>query len=319
MWPFVGWDRLLPKTVPEMREKLLGFALNRAVMARLDSCDVFIGMSGLILEAARFAKSKFGARVYVERGSRHIVSQARILEQTGGQTPSRVAIERELASYKLADKIAVASGQVVDSFLEEDPSLAPKLFKNPYGVDLEQFPQRKAIPSGPPTVLFVGGWTYRKGADVLSAALEQLPEARLIHVGGGGDVSFPISERFVHYDSVPQWRLGEFYAQAHVFAIASREEGLALVQLQALASGLPLVCTDRTGGADLSLTPGLASRIRVVSSGDANLLAKAISSTLADKLSPLAESDRQILSWRGYGLRYARELDSQEPMCRDAV
>jgi glycosyltransferase involved in cell wall biosynthesis len=167
--------------------------------------------------------------------------------------------------------------------------------------------------------LFVRGWTYRKGADVLSAALEQLPEARLIHVGGAGDVSFPTSERFVHYDSVPQWRLGEFYAQAHVFAIASREEGLALVQLQALASGLPLVCTDRTGGADLSLTPGLASRIRVVSSGDANLLAKAISSTLADKLSPLAESDRRILSWRGYGLRYARELDSQEPMCRDAV
>ena len=217
-------------------------------------------MSGLILEAAHFAKSKFGARVYVERGSRHIVSQAKILEQTGGQTPSRVAIERELASYKLADRIAVASGQVVDSFLEEDPGLAPKLFKNPYGVDLEQFPQRKAIPSGPPTVLFVGGWTYRKGVDVLSAALEQLPEARLIHVGGGGDVSFPISERFVHYDSVPQWRLGEFYAQAHVFAIASREEGLALVQLQALASGLPLVCTDRTGGADLSLTPGLASQ-----------------------------------------------------------
>ena len=132
-------------------------------------------------------------------------------------------------------------------------------------------------------------------------------------------MSFPVSERFVHYDFVPQWRLSEFYAQAHVFALASREEGLALVQLQALASGLPLVCTDRTGGADLSLTPGLASRIRVVSSGDANLLAKAISSTLADKLSPLAESDRQILSWRGYGLRYAREPDLQEPMCRDAV
>ena len=72
-------------------------------------------------------------------------------------------------------------------------------------------------------------------------------------------MSFPNSERFVHYDFVPQWRLGEFYAQAHVFAIASKEEGLALVQLQALASGLPLVCTDRTGGGDLSLTPGLAS------------------------------------------------------------
>ena len=188
-----------------------------------------------------------------------------ILEQTGGQTPSRVAIERELASYKLADRIAVASGQVVNSFLEEEPDLEPKLFKNPYGVDLEQFPQRKAIPSGPPTVLFVGGWTYRKGADVLSAALEQLPEARLIHVGGRGDVNSQIASASFITIPTSQWRLGEFYAQAHVFALASREEGLALVRLQALASGLPLVCTDRTGGADLSLTPGLASRIRVVS------------------------------------------------------
>ena len=244
----------------------------------------------------------------------------KILEQIpGAQTPNRLAIERELAGYKLADRIAVASGQVVDSFLEEDPSLAPKLFTNPYGVDLEQFPQRKTIPSGPPTVLFVGGWTYQKGADVLSAAMERLPGVRLIHVGGGDELSFPISEHFVHYDPVPQWRLSEFYAQAHVFAIASRQEGLALVQLQALASGLPLVCTDRTGGADLNLTPALAARIRVVPSGDANLLAEAISSALADKLSPLAEPDRQLLSWRGYGLRYARELDSQELMCSDAV
>ena len=129
---------------------------------------------------------------------------------------------------------------------------------------------------------------------MLSAALEQLPEARAIYVGGGGDVSFRLARRFVHYDSVPELRLGEFYAQAHVFAIASREEGLALVQLQALASGLPLVCTDRTGGADLSLTPAPAARFRVVSSGDPDLLAKAILSALADKILPLAESDRQF-------------------------
>ena len=89
MWPLIAWERLLPNAAPEMREKLLAVALNRAVMARLDLCDVFIGMSGLILEAARFAKSKFGARIYVERGSRHIVSQARILEQIpGAQTPN---------------------------------------------------------------------------------------------------------------------------------------------------------------------------------------------------------------------------------------
>ncbi len=71
MWPFVGWDSLLPKTAPEIREKLLGFALNRAVMARLNSCDVFIGMSGLILEAARFAKANL-ARAFMSNAAADI-------------------------------------------------------------------------------------------------------------------------------------------------------------------------------------------------------------------------------------------------------
>lgn len=313
--PLVAWERFFPNVAPQIRERLMCAALNRIIIARLQPCDVFIGMSGLIVEAATYAKRRFGARVYTERGSRHIVSQARILRDVpGAQAPSEDAIRRELASYALADRIAVASSQVRESFIEEDPTLAPKLFVNPYGVDLEQFPQRASAPPGLPTVLFVGGWTYRKGADVLAAAMEKLPEAGLIHVGGLGDLSFPEGDRFVHYDPTPQWRLHEFYARAHVFVLASREEGLALVQMQALASGLTLVCTDRTGGADLRLTPSLAARIRVVASGDADALADAISEALkfaVHSSTPLAESDRSLLSWRGYGERYGRELGSQ--------
>jgi len=36
-----------------------------------------------------------------------------------------------------------------------------------------------------------------------------------------------------------------------VFVMASIEEGLAMVQVQALACGLPLICTTNTGGEDL--------------------------------------------------------------------
>ena len=46
--------------------------------------------------------------------------------------------------------------------------------------------------------------------------------------------------------------------------------------MQALASGLPLVCTDRTGGADLAHTPALAARITVVPHDDVGALADAI-------------------------------------------
>jgi glycosyltransferase involved in cell wall biosynthesis len=140
--------------------------------------------------------------------------------------------------------------------------------------------------------------------------VKRLESVRLIHVGGIGDLEFPDHDRFIHYGSVPQWELQKFYARAHVFVLASREEGLALVQLQALASGLPLVCTDRTGGADLARTPSLAARIRVVPNGDVGALVEAVKATFEQLRdgSSLTDQDRESLSWRAYASRYAREL-----------
>ena len=313
MVPFLGWEWLRPKLFPAVDEKLVVWALNRAAIARLAPCEVFICMSGLFLEAAVYAKREYGARIFLERGSQHILSQKEILEVIpGAQLPSDFMIRRELAGYELADRIGVPSSHVVESFAR-DSAAAAKLFKNPYGVNLEQFPQQCVVPPGPKTVLFVGGWSYRKGADVLVDAVKRLGDVRLIHVGGLGDVPFPEDPHFTHYDPVPQWRLKEFYAQAHAFVLASREEGLALVQIQALASGLPLVCTDRTGGLDLAHSPALRARICVVANGDAQALANAIAMTLENAivvsgLPPLSARDREFLSWSCYAERYSEEL-----------
>jgi starch synthase len=313
MFPFLGWEWLRPKLFPAVDEKIMVWALNRAVIARLAPCEVFICMSGLFLEAAVYAKRKYGARVFLERGSQHILSQKEILEVIpGAQLPSDFMIRRELAGYELADRIGVPSSHVVESFAR-DSAAAAKLFKNPYGVNLEQFPQQCVVPPGPKTVLFVGGWSYRKGADVLVDAIRRLGDVRLIHVGGLGDVPFPEDPQFAHYDPIPQWRLKEFYARAQAFVLASREEGLALVQIQALASGLPLVCTDRTGGLDLAHSPALRARICVVTNEDAKSLASGIAATLEKATVPpglplLSERDRQLLSWSCYAERYSKEL-----------
>jgi glycosyltransferase involved in cell wall biosynthesis len=50
---------------------------------------------------------------------------------------------------------------------------------------------------------------------------------------------------------VPQKDLHKYYSQGSVFSICSIEEGLALVQPQAMACGLPVVCTTNTGGEDI--------------------------------------------------------------------
>lgn len=307
--PYVAWARLLPKMKPALRERLLVGALNRAIIARLQPCDVFIGMSGLILEAAAYAKSEFGARVYLERGSQHILAQKEILADTGVAL-TRFSVERELAGYALADRISVPSSHVCESF-RRDPVALAKLFVNPYGVDLQMFPAQECPINSRKTVLFVGGWIYRKGVDILVRAIEQLSNVQLIHVGKLGDVPFPDDPRFRHSNSVSQERLTHFYANADMFALASREEGLALVQAQALASGLPLVCTERTGGLDLGHSPQLERRIRIVPANDADALASAISATLKEEIRkiPLPEADRSLLSWRAYGERYASQLE----------
>lgn len=329
--PLVAWQAYLPRTAPQLLEKAMAHALDRAVMTRLAPCEHFICMSGIYLEAARTAKRRYGARIWLERGSRHILSQAAILKDLGAaQGPSPFIIERELEGYDLADRIAVPSTHVADSFAEHSPQLVAKLFVNPYGTDLSQFPLRTLPPPvEPKTVIFVGGWSYRKGADILIEAIRSLDGVRLLHVGALAGAPFPFDDpRFEHVDPVPQWRLKDYYARAHVFALASREEGLAVVQAQALASGLPLVCTARTGGADLALAPSLARRISVVPPDDATAFAAALQKALigefgSGQASNLPAADLALLSWEAYARRYLAALGSGKaqrgPVARAAM
>src|SRR5262249_52247978 len=166
---------------------------------------------------------------------------------------------------------------------------------------------KRNTPGGEFSLLFVGSWSLRKGCDLLGAAIIQTSGVRLVHVGMIGDLAFPEGDfRFVHIDSVPQPELRAFYAQADAFVLASREEGLANVLPQALASGLPVICTDRTGGADLAHTPALTQYITVIPHDNFSALVAAVAGLrdrhkAGQRLPPLADSDRETLSWNAYG------------------
>src|SRR5262249_2639364 len=159
------------------------------------------------------------------RGSRHILSQSEILARVpGAQRVTPFVVRRELQGYDIADKIAVPSMHVMESF-QPWPQHACKLFVTPYGVDLNHFPLRNHVLSSTPTWLFVGNWSYQKGVDVLAKAMEDLDGVQLVHVGALIDAPFPDLSRFVHHEPVPQWKLKSFYEAAHVFALASRQDG----------------------------------------------------------------------------------------------
>ena len=177
------------------------------------------------------------------------------------------------------------------------------------------FPQAPPRPAGGRLeLIYVGGWSLRKGCDLLTAAIRAVDGVRLTHVGPLGDLAFPAGDaRFVHVAPVSQDQLGGYYQQADGVVLASREEGLSLVLAQALASGLPVICTDRTGGEDLAWTPALADRISVVPTDDPAALAAAIEAARDRALAGgpprlLSESDRETLSWAAYGRRYNDEI-----------
>ena len=45
--------------------------------------------------------------------------------------------------------------------------------------------------------------------------------------------------------------LKNYYNQADTFVQCSLSEGLAVVQAQAMACGLPVICTENTGGSEI--------------------------------------------------------------------
>lgn len=313
--PLLAWQAKASNWGGAWRERALWWALNRAVIQTLEPCDVVIGMSGIYLEALEHARKKYGARVILERGSKHILAQDEILARLpGAERPSALAIERELAGYQMADLISIPSSHSLVSFAR-DPFSYRKCVVNPYGVDLASFPQLvEPARNGQPVFIYAGVWSLQKGCDLLVKAMKQLPEARLIHVGNIGDCAFPNgSEQITHIDKVDQKELSGIYSRANAFVLASRQEGLAMVLAQALASGVPIVCTEDTGGSDLCHTEAINDRVYVVASNDVDALAAGMRQ-VAERLSygppfaELTEADRQTLSWSAYGRRYAENL-----------
>ena len=307
--------RCLPRRVKQSADLWVRRILDDRYAKIKDPGDVFIGMSGLCLKSLEAAKSR-GAEILLERGSRHILSQKRILDALTPCKPSLVSdqdVERELAGYELADRIIVGSSHVQQSFLEEQIA-REKIFCNPYGVNLSEFHPTTLRPD-PYDVIMVGHWSLRKGCDALATVVLERLGRSLLHVGPVLDAPLPDHPRFRHVDSVPQAELSEWYAQARVFAMPSQEEGLALVQAQALACGLPIVGSTRSGAEDLAELLGLrAPVIQAIAPGDEEALAKAIERALqisdnSGKRDLLGQKSK-TLSWQAYGDRYGKFLSS---------
>jgi len=171
----------------------------------------------------------------------------------GTQEPAG-KLERKEQEIQLADHIFVPSSFVQNSLL--DAGVKPeKISVIPFGAPIDYFnpkPKKDNIFRA----LFVGRVAPRKGVHYLLQAWRelQLHEAELLLVGIN---DFPEGWLNQYIDiirylkSVPHSSLNEYYSAASVLVFPSLVEGLALVQLEAMACGIPIITTPNAGGSDI--------------------------------------------------------------------
>ena len=270
-------------------------------------CDVLICMTGFKYVA--MLARKRGAVVIFERGSKHIIEQQRILSSIPNNLNQNIPsfnIRRNLWAYSFADYISIASLHVARSFyIHNYPK--EKLFINPYGVDLSMFhPDFNAKKEY--DVIMVGGWSYRKGCDLIVEALRE-SGLKFLHVGGIVDLEFPNLPNFTHVDAVDQSKLVGYYNKAKIALLPSREEGLAMVQAQAIACNLPLVGSVDSGAEDLRAMVEYPEYITIVNEYTPACVKTSIDkgldmyNSLGNKV--YAGKAIENLTWSAYGKRYA--------------
>lgn len=292
--------------------KLIQIFLDTYLSFFMKPCDVYIALGTVYQKSLLIAKQKYGAKVILEWGSKHVEEQQQALSSIPGFIPHDYFFtKRALLGYEHADYIAIASDHVKQSFINRGVE-SRKLFKNPYGVDLSMFAPT-TLTEKHYDIIMVGGWSYRKGCDLLTKVLEN-SNYTFLHVGSLVDLPFPENSRMTHIDSVDQKKLVNYYAQAKVFVLPSREEGLAMVQPQAIACGLPIVCSKDTGGRDLGFFLEDNKWIVEMASFSENELLKALHIALS-----LAESQEGLrnysvnslakMTWTSYSVRYCDFLN----------
>jgi len=153
----------------------------------------------------------------------------------------------------------LAGSEFVRKSIESIIGPSDKIVKVPYGVNVDQFNvAQKDYLNGPLRLFFVGGVNRRKGVHhLLNIVSGYTKEQVVLSLAGGYDPSSDLYQNFKDKENitfegfVTRDVVAGHYAKSHIFVLPSLAEGLALVGLEALASGLPVLCTENTGVNDL--------------------------------------------------------------------
>jgi len=118
-----------------------------------------------------------------------------------------------------------------------------------------QLREQLGLPLDLPIVLFVGRFVEKKGLHILFRMVHLRPDVVWVFAGWG-----PLNPRdwglqnVIVFSGLSGQSMAPLYRASDVFVLPSKGEGFPLVVQEALACGLPVVCSAETTGADSAVS-----------------------------------------------------------------
>jgi glycosyltransferase involved in cell wall biosynthesis len=230
----------------------------------------------------------------------------------GGALGARVMRRLVSALYPYASRIVAISGGVKTSLERlRVPGERVRVIYNPQDLEplLQLSARGRSAPPGPFRIVTVGRLTDQKDYPTLFRAFQQVCsaglDARLVILGEGPDegrlralaASLGIDGRIEWHGWIPSPH--PVMSACDVFVLTSKYEGFGNVIVEAMACGLPVVCTDCESGPSEILEGGEHGMLVPV--GDSGAVARAILT--------LASDGRLRSTLRDRGLARARHFD----------
>lgn len=169
-----------------------------------------------------------------------------------GQNQYANLAKRSYEAIKFSDYILSLSEFVKDTYIKE--GFTPKnVFAIPTGADTEKFFPSNGT-SSKFRVISVANYSYRKGIQYLLKAWREmnLDNSELLIIGNPvGEMKKLVEEYCKHQNNIIRIpftkNIVEHYQRASIFVLPSLIEGSAKVTYEAMACGLPVICTAETG------------------------------------------------------------------------
>lgn len=234
---------------------------------KLERFDIFTGWANYSLKSLAHAK-KIGAKTIIESGSCHIKEQQILLSQEyekWGLTFKPIyqpIIDKMEQEYNQTDYIMTLSDFSYQSFIRQGIN-PKKILKTPCGIDVDFFRTEETLPRQNIKfrVIFVGMISLRKGIPYLIEAWNKLNlpphSTELILVGNIQKDMYQVLKKLeikknINFlGSCGRNDLKKLYLESDVFVLPSVEDGFGMVIGEAMACGLPVICSKNTGANEI--------------------------------------------------------------------